>query len=92
MEKYQMNRPGCRQNRQVSMPAPAPMPCKAPAPMPCRPDRSMFDHVDHMVPAMAYVPYQSWQQPFELRYALSVGTIFPDLCKPFCGRRVTNRC
>ncbi|MFR3036962.1 spore coat associated protein CotJA [Blautia hydrogenotrophica] len=36
---------------------------------------------------MAYVPYQKYQQPFDLCYALSVGSIFPDLCKPFCGRR-----
>ncbi|HIV34452.1 MAG TPA: spore coat associated protein CotJA [Candidatus Blautia intestinigallinarum] len=37
--------------------------------------------------AMAYVPIQKYEKPYELSYALCVGTIFPALCKPFCGRR-----
>ncbi len=36
---------------------------------------------------MAYVPYQEFAPTFELKKALQVGTIFPELCKPFCGRR-----
>ena len=28
---------------------------------------------------------------FELKKALQVGTIFPELCKPFCGRRGGRR-
>ena len=36
---------------------------------------------------MAYVPYQSFTSAYDLNYALSVGTIFPQLCKPFCGKR-----
>ncbi|HIX60274.1 MAG TPA: spore coat associated protein CotJA [Candidatus Blautia gallistercoris] len=51
----------------------------------------MYAHVDQMIPAMAYVPYQSWQEPFDLHYALHAGTIFPALCKPFCGRRNMHR-
>ena len=36
--------------------------------------------------AMAYVPYQQWNQTFDLGKALKVGTIFPELYKPFCGK------
>lgn len=36
--------------------------------------------------AMAYVPDQSWGQPWELRRGLKAGTIFPCLYKPFCGK------
>ena len=38
--------------------------------------------------AMAYVPWQpAFHHTFNLCKALQVGTIFPDLCKPFCGKR-----
>ncbi|MBS5078695.1 MAG: spore coat associated protein CotJA [Clostridiales bacterium] len=37
--------------------------------------------------AMAYVPWQTFHDKFELCKALEVGTIFPELCKPFCGKR-----
>lgn len=57
----------------------------------CQKKTSMYAHVDQMIPAMAYVPYQSWQEPFDLHYALHAGTIFPALCKPFCGRRNMHR-
>jgi len=43
------------------------------------------------VPAMAYVPYQKFAPTLELKKALQVGTIFPELCKPFCGRRGGSR-
>ncbi|QNM10399.1 spore coat associated protein CotJA [Wansuia hejianensis] len=47
----------------------------------------MFRHLDdHLPVAMGYVPYQKWGKTFELCKALQVGTIFPDLCKPFCGK------
>ena len=38
-------------------------------------------------PAMAYVPSQEFTDIFDLSYALNVGTVFPQLCKPFCGKR-----
>ena len=47
----------------------------------------MYTHVDHMEPAMAYVPYQDFTTTYDLGYALKVGTVFPQLCKPFCGKR-----
>lgn len=36
--------------------------------------------------AMAYVPYQQWETPYALCTGLNAGTIFPGLCKPFCGK------
>ena len=38
--------------------------------------------------AMAYVPWQHFDRIFEnLEDAYKTGTIFPELDKPFCGRR-----
>lgn len=37
--------------------------------------------------AMAYVPWQHFSETYDLCKALQVGTIFPDLNLPFCGRR-----
>ncbi len=38
--------------------------------------------------AMAYVPWQpAFHHTFDTCKALQMGTIFPDLCKPFCGKR-----
>jgi hypothetical protein len=37
--------------------------------------------------AMAYVPWQRFGQTYDLSKALCVGTIFPELDKPFCGKR-----
>lgn len=39
------------------------------------------------VPAMAYVPFQQWEQTYEPERALDAGTLFPVLDKPFYGRR-----
>lgn len=50
---------------------------KDPAPLPEDP-----------VPAMAYVPYQQWQDDLlSADRALDAGTLFPVLDKPFTGRR-----
>jgi len=35
--------------------------------------------------AMAYVPYQLWEMPYEAEIGLSRGTIFPGLDLPFLG-------
>ena len=40
---------------------------------------------------MAYVPFQQFHTTFELHKALQVGTVFPELCKPFCGKRGVRR-
>lgn len=42
--------------------------------------------------AMAYVPFQDYQKTYDLCHALQVGTIFPELCKPFCGKRGKKKC
>ncbi|MCI5742013.1 MAG: spore coat associated protein CotJA [Lachnospiraceae bacterium] len=37
--------------------------------------------------AMAYVPWQHFNHVYEPDRALQVGTIFPELNKPFYGRK-----
>lgn len=44
------------------------------------------DSLDDMPVAMAYVPWQKWQQIYEPCQALQRGTIFKELDKPFLGR------
>lgn len=41
--------------------------------------------------AMGYVPDQQWGETYELCRGLSVGTIFPCLHKPFCGKGGARR-
>ncbi|MCI7768463.1 MAG: spore coat associated protein CotJA [Oscillospiraceae bacterium] len=41
--------------------------------------------------AMAYVPYQSWEEPYAENVALAKGTIFPKLDLPFYGREGVQR-
>lgn len=43
--------------------------------------------IDKFPIAMAYVPWQSWNQIYEFDKALHSGTLFPELDKPFIGRR-----
>lgn len=40
------------------------------------------------VVAMAYVPWQKFTNTYEPQRALMAGTIFPELDKPFLGRKV----
>lgn len=40
--------------------------------------------------AMAYVPYQTWEEPYEDEVALCRGTIFPSLDKPFIGEEAVK--
>ncbi|MCI8862398.1 MAG: spore coat associated protein CotJA [Lachnospiraceae bacterium] len=37
--------------------------------------------------AIAYVPWQHWNETYQLDKAMQVGTIFPELDKPFLGKR-----
>ena len=41
--------------------------------------------------AMAFVPYQSFETPYEPALAFSRGTIFPSLDKPFLGEDAVPR-
>lgn len=36
--------------------------------------------------AMAYVPWQQFKHTFDLEKAIEIGTIFPELDKPFTGK------
>lgn len=47
--------------------------------------------IDQMALAMAYVPWQHFHKTYEVDKALEYGTIFPELNKPFYGRRGVNR-
>ena len=80
MENYQMRR-GCGRpyNTTCGMGNQRELPCarRTITGTPTASGKEMYTHVDHMEPAMAYVP----------SYALKVGTVFPQLCKPFCGKR-----
>ena len=49
-----------------------------------------FD-MSNMPIAMAYVPWQHFHTTSEVDKALAYGTIFPELNKPFYGRRGVNR-
>lgn len=119
MDRFQMNRSGCRPyNYTCGMnSAPSPHNDRSSSDMPncsrqnsscinnqkeqkescgCKmpgsgPSEEMYSHLKHLVPAMAYVPCQEFASTFELQKALQVGTIFPELCKPFCGRRGGHR-
>ncbi len=37
--------------------------------------------------AMSYIPFQTWETPYETLRGYDKGTIFPELDKPFYGRR-----
>ena len=50
-------------------------------------DYRQMTYVDQFPIAMAYVPWQSFHTIYDFREGLSRGTIFPELDKPFCGRR-----
>lgn len=45
------------------------------------------DSMDNFPVAMAYVPWQNWNTVYDLEKALTCGTIFPELNKPFLGVR-----
>ena len=48
------------------------------------------DSCKDQVVAMAYVPWQTWDNIYNARMALQRGTIFADLDMPFCGRGGCN--
>ncbi|TCL58602.1 spore coat associated protein JA (CotJA) [Kineothrix alysoides] len=51
-------------------------------------DYNFNEYLDRFPVAMAYVPWQNLTQIYEdLDKAYCIGTIFPELAKPFTGRR-----
>ncbi len=53
-------------------------------------DSCPYQGVDRLPLAMAYVPWQQWQNIYDPSKALWVGTIFQDLDLPFCERSCLN--
>ncbi len=77
-EKPAYEKPSC--TKPVKCPE---MPCtKAPGVSPV-PAKTAGECIDKYPIAMAYVPWQCWQEVYSVDVALSMGTIFPDLFKPF---------
>lgn len=95
MEKCKTGQPGYRPNAPSHMSRSVQqMNCQKSMPRPqasCGCDHTMrndmYDGLDSLPLAMAYVPFQKFRTTFDLTKALQVGTIFPELCKPFCGKR-----
>ena len=79
----------CRNNSRNQPSRPSPCPCHLPDAK--TRDAEMYTHIDQMEAAMAYVPCQKFTTTYDLGYALKVGTVFPQLCKPFCGKRGGQR-
>lgn len=66
--------------------SPAPnAPCPETACPVCRDTRTTYDELSGMPLAMAYVPWQEWQNIYEAEKGFHCGTIFEELNKPFCG-------
>lgn len=59
------------------------------APILQMPHRNNSDF-DNFPLAMAYVPWQCWNQVYDLEEGFQAGTIFPELNLPFTGRCMTN--
>ncbi len=56
--------------------------------MPCNVGCSRgTDNIDLFPVGMAYVPWQQYNTTYELCVGFGEGTIFPELDKPFCGKR-----
>lgn len=54
----------------------------------CRASRSRNGDALQSLPiGMAYVPWQQLRSLYEPDQALQIGTVFPELCKPFMGRK-----
>ena len=54
-------------------------------------DYSFDEHFDKYPLAMAYVPWQHFDKLYDdLDKAYKYGTIFPELNKPFTGRRCVS--
>jgi len=52
---------------------------------------NMFADVDRLPLAMVYCPMQKFNTTFELSKGLECGTIFPELVKPWLGKRGVGR-
>ena len=65
-----------------------PQPSVKPAPVfDCNTACSQSETRQPMALAMAYVPWQRWQETYPLEEGFHRGTIFPELDLPFEGKR-----
>lgn len=90
MDNYRQNRSGCGQ-RQSQQNCQQTRPNNVRPAQPSKPScgcgqNLMFQAVDVLPAAMGYVPCTKFGQTFDLCRALELGTIFPELHKPFCGK------
>lgn len=53
--------------------------------MECNRCQNSLRPIDTMPIAMAYVPWQNWVKIYDPVNAMSRGTLFPELDKPFLG-------
>ena len=73
-----MRRSGCGRPAQVQ-----PVCCSSP---------NEYDELSSMPLAMAYVPWQEWQNIYEAEKGFHRGTIFEELDKPFKGIMMGGCC
>lgn len=85
MDYSRSNRGSCRERSQMQCPGRRGMPSN----FDISPKREMQEcpSIDCPSLAMAYVPVQKFTRMFDLTKGLHMGTIFPELCLPFCGKR-----
>lgn len=89
-QKPEPRKEGCMSRPQSNMEARTPecgMP-KRSKPENCR---CRYDALEEFPIAMAYVPWQKWQNVCDACRGLQRGTIFEDLSKPFHGKGGCNR-
>ena len=53
----------------------------------CRSDGGVTPLPASPVPVMAYILFQQWGETYTAERALESGTLFPELNKPFLGKR-----
>ncbi len=87
-----MRRNGCSRPAQTQT-APLSAPCIEPVTEPvCCSNPNEYDELSSMPLAMAYVPWQEWQNIYEAEKGFHRGTIFEELDKPFKGIMMGGCC
>lgn len=84
-----MRRSGCSRPAQPQAPVPCPDSVSEPV---CCSNTNEYDELSGMPLAMAYVPWQEWQNIYEAEKGLHRGTIFEELDKPFNGIMMGGCC
>ena len=53
-------------------------------------ENKCVNELDSLPLAMAYVPMQQWETPYDAMTGLDRGTLFPGLDKPFLGKEAVR--